>query len=111
MNARSALALFVGSFTWLASSVGHAGVPIVFEPNRGQAPADVRFLARVERDLVYVGDDGATLWRTGDDGVAHALRLRFVGARARSIDAVEPLESTSNYLRGVDPSRWILGVT
>lgn len=111
MNALSFLSSFVGLLVSLASPSGQAGVPIVFEPNRGQAPDDVRYLARVEQDLVYVGDDGATLWRTGDDGVAHALRLRFVGARARAIEAVDPLESTSNYLRGADPNHWILGVT
>lgn len=111
MNVRPVLILVVGVLAWLVSESCRAGVPIVFEPNRGQAQDDVRFLARIEQDLVCIGDDGATFWRTGDDGVAHALRLRFVGARARSIDAVDPLASCSNYIRGADPSRWILGVT
>lgn len=110
MNARSTLSSIAFAWSLVFTSLVHAGVPIVFEQNRGQAPDAVRYLARLEQDLVYVGDDGATLWRTGDDGVAHAMRLRFVGARAASVEGTARLDSCSNYIRGTDPSAWIVGV-
>jgi uncharacterized protein (TIGR03437 family) len=83
------------------------GAPLYLEPNLGQTDARVQFLAR---------GGGMNLFLTGADAVVGlqggtSLRMRMVGAR-RGVrgEGLEPLDGTSNYLRGRDPSRWRTGV-
>jgi hypothetical protein len=79
------------------------GLPLVFEPNHGQAPPQARFLAAqdnysillMERELVLKPRD------------ASPVTVRFLGAtRPRAIQGQEPTSGVSNYIFGFDQSQW-----
>ncbi len=81
-------------------------IPISFEPNRGQAPAAVRYLAR-GRGFLLTAESKSLRFRTpqGD------LRMQFAGARGNApIEAEEILPGKMNYLRTNDESRWHTGI-
>ncbi|MGH9721154.1 MAG: hypothetical protein ACRD8O_13145, partial [Bryobacteraceae bacterium] len=80
-------------------------VPLYFEPNIGQAPPDVRYLAR---------GGGVTLFITARDTLlatqSGAVRLRMHGARPARTEGLDPLFGVSNYFRGNDRSKWRTGI-
>ncbi|MCG3194070.1 MAG: hypothetical protein DIJKHBIC_03327 [Thermoanaerobaculia bacterium] len=109
-------------------------IPLYFEPNLGQAPQGVEFLARGENYMALVTPDGVTLHlRSGtcggkerkgpmgreaetegmDAGLPETpcrtematLRVEGRSKKSRLIPE-ERLEGISNYLTGNDPSRW-----
>jgi hypothetical protein len=59
----------------------HSGLPILFEANRGQSPAEVRFLARASGAQILLRQQGLT--------------LRTRGAAEEQMNFVQPLESSS----------------
>ena len=66
---------------------------LVFEPNRGQTHADVRFLARGEGYTLFLGEREA-VFALGDT----ALRMRLGGARPpRAIEGESALPGRSHY--------------
>lgn len=92
--------------------------PLAFEENLGQAPGEVRFLARAP---------GFTAWFTGEEAVLavkapgsaaaaagraqEVVRMRWVGARRNPpLRGVETLPARSHYLVGDDPAAWIADV-
>src|SRR5206468_7313567 len=106
-----------------------AGLPIIFEPNQGQAnldPADGRakFVARGAGYSLFLGTQGATLSmvrrpsRVGNSGhyqgsaaQINAIEMKLAGANANAaVDGIEPLPGKSNYLIGNDRSKWRTGV-
>lgn len=78
-------------------------LPLVFEPNHGQAPADVQFLTRTPQGTVQLRADGATLHAPGGH---ERVAMRFNGARRLNFSGQSRLRSTSNYLRGADSALW-----
>src|ERR1700733_1701409 len=103
--------------------------PLVFEPNLGQAPAQVSWTGRGQGYQLYLTASGASIVvaepvtpppvnRTSPDrtGIQTAgllrARVSVVGMNlggSRPWDAVEGLEptgGTSNYLLGKDPKDW-----
>lgn len=87
----------------LAAPAGAALDPsraVYFEANRGQAPADLRYLARVRGAPLGVADDGLVL-AVGKTSV----RLVWDGA-AGAPEGREPLAGRSHYLRGTDRAHW-----
>jgi Beta-propeller repeat len=104
-------------------SPDYAAIPLHFEPNRGQAPATVRYLAHGAGYTVALTDTGALLGlsqstvplhRPGMKPVAHAgtlrqttLRLVPVGANPHPrLAAQQKLPGIVNYFIGNDPKRW-----
>lgn len=94
-----------------------AGLPLMFEPNRGQAnldPADRRtqFIARGSGYSLMLGSDGAILNLRSSDQKHKAtridsLRMRLANANSNaSLTASDQLPSKSNYILGNDPSKW-----
>ncbi|HLG18165.1 MAG TPA: SBBP repeat-containing protein [Blastocatellia bacterium] len=106
---------------------------MMFEPNQGQADAVVKFLARGRGYEVFLtGTDAVVRLRragskmtredmdpTGTSNRQAAtraersavLRMKLVGANPpAAIKGIEELSGVSNYVRGKDPSRWVLGV-
>jgi len=103
-----------------------AGLPLMFEPNQGQAslnPADsrVQFLARGSGYSLLLGSEGAILNLTSHapqsqstSSPAHSslsrvesLRMKLAGSNPKAaLTASEPLPGTSNYILGNDPSQW-----
>lgn len=72
--------------------------PIAFEPNAGQADAQVKFLAHLPQ---------AMLWMTDREVVLGQMRLQFRGGDTNpKIEPEEPVPGISNYFIGNDRSQW-----
>ena len=79
-----------------------ANLEVAFEPNVGQAPAEVQFRAWGPGFGVSLARTEAVL-HIGRDGV----RMRPVGANpAPSLEATDPLGGRVNFLHSADPSQW-----
>jgi uncharacterized repeat protein (TIGR01451 family) len=101
-----------------------AGLPLMFEPNQGQAdldPADPRaqFVARGSGYSLLLGSEGAILTlkssaparspNPADPSVARveSLRMKLAGSNPTSrLAASDLLASKSNYILGNDPAKW-----
>ena len=86
--------------------------PLAFEPNLGQAPPDIDFLAHTSIGSIYV-DDASVTYGIPDRGSStrRTVQIRWTGANpAASIQPAAPLPGKSNYLFGKDSSRWIRNV-
>src|SRR5262249_34911558 len=88
---------------------------IVFEPNRGQAPSEVQWLARGPGYQVALTSDGAILAlqesaKSNAPEVARVpetAKLRLAGGRAwNHIEGLEPTGGVSNYFTGNQPEQW-----
>ena len=91
--------------------------PLVFEPNQGQAPPQVKWLARGPGYELFLTEEGVTMMMQ-EGGAADSLRnlkptltklsysamsMKLAGSRPwNSVTGVEPTGGISNYLRGVD---------
>ena len=102
-------------------------LPLAFEPNRGQAPADVQFLSRSQDAVVILTATDAILRRQDLDFAPAApglvasnhkairrplhlsdLRMHLVKSNPAALASGEsPLTSKSNYLKGEDPKNWL----
>jgi len=102
-----------------------AGLPLVFEPNVGQAnfdPTDTRakFLARGPGYGLFLGSHGAILSMASkpvsganNDGSVQvdSLEMKLAGANpAATLTATDPLPGKSNYFLGNDPAKWRSGL-
>jgi len=98
-------------------------LPLAFEANRGQAGADVHFLARSRGLTVLLGGEEARFVFAADghekiaagkprtDRQATVVRMRLPGAaRAPRVEGVGRLPGASNYFVGPDPARWLTGI-
>ncbi len=82
---------------------------LLFEPNRGQAPRAVRYLARTPAAALAIFDDGMAM-APNADGRAGA-QLRFLNARSGGAFVErEPAAGQSHHLLGSDASKWQHGV-
>jgi hypothetical protein len=77
-------------------------IPVAFEPNRGQWARGVDFGAHVAGHLYTFSRRGITI-----DGAIH---LDLVSTSRGRFEALDPVEGRTNYLRGRDSSKWIIGV-
>lgn len=85
---------------------GSVSLPVVFEPNRGQAEAGALFISRSDAYTLSLGPGGVALQTAR--GAAH---LRFAGAnRHPSVAGEAPTGGHSNYFLGSDRSTWRSGV-
>ena len=99
-----ALAILVLSATQMAASLPQ--LPLTFEPNHGQAPEGVRFLAHRSGYTVYLSETDAVLLQN-----TTWLRAHLVGANhAASMSGLEQLNSRSNYLIGNEARNWRRGI-
>ena len=76
-------------------------LPVVFEPNVGQAAPRVRYVAHAGRSTLELTRSRLVL-SLGRDAVA----FRLAGAHPQRMAAERRLPGTSNYLVGPDPRRW-----
>ena len=99
------------SFPTLFSQTKVARLPMVFEPNQGQAVNDARF---VFHDGSLSGEffqDGVSLALPAHDKKVSRVRMRMLGASGNpAIEGQELLDSHTNYLIGSDPSHWLRSV-
>jgi uncharacterized repeat protein (TIGR01451 family) len=96
-----------------------SGLPLMFEPNDGQAnlnasDPNVKFIARGSGYVLALGSEGATLSlrshnRSTSSKAVHfeTIRMKLAGANPQSrIHAIDPLPARTNYLLGNDPAKW-----
>jgi uncharacterized repeat protein (TIGR01451 family) len=91
-------------------------LPLIFEPNLGQADPTVKFLARGAGYSLFLDATGAVL----STQTAHSsppgrgeqsVRMTLVGAnRAAATAGTDPLPGQSNYFIGNDPRKWHSGI-
>jgi len=82
-----------------------------FEPNRGQADPQVRFLARGRGHTLFLTSDEAVLALTRGPGDAAVVRMSLVGAQpSPRVTELEKLPGIVNYLIGNDPANWRTGI-
>ncbi|HLK48612.1 MAG TPA: SBBP repeat-containing protein [Bryobacteraceae bacterium] len=102
MFRRLVLFAFAVSGGWCASG----SLPIAFEVNRGQAPAEFGFVSRSEHYAVSLSA-ARVEWASGKSRVTAVLE----GARPDASGAAEsPLPGVVNYVRGGNPSKWLLDI-
>src|SRR5579871_3969521 len=83
-------------------------LPLAFEPNRGQADPNVRFLAHGPGYNLSLTSREATLrLARRSPGDSAALRLQLLGSNAEAVACGQCLlPGKANYLLGNDPARW-----
>jgi hypothetical protein len=83
------------------------GIPIRFEPNRGQVEKDVRFLTHLSEGELALTSDGFRL-TTAQGGKDERLSAKFVGMDAGSEATGEDAgKGVANYYMGRDAAKWI----
>jgi uncharacterized protein (TIGR03437 family) len=99
---RVTLLLLAGT-AMAAPAVKWGNIPLSFEPNTGQASAEVRYLARGSSYTLYLAN-GAILLAGHNES---PLRTKLSGANPSArITGEAPQASSSNYFVGSDPSKW-----
>jgi uncharacterized repeat protein (TIGR01451 family) len=92
-----------------------AGLPLIFEPNQGQANLDphderAQFIARGSGYSLFLGSEGAVLGlesRQKNSSRTEFLQMKLAGANPHAVlTAAEPLPGKTNYLLGNDPTQW-----
>jgi uncharacterized repeat protein (TIGR01451 family) len=95
-------------------------LPLIFEPNQGQADPGVKFLARGPGYSLLLEANGAVLaMQTAPSSKSAAVarpgeqfvRMKLVGANpAAALVGADPLPGKSNYIIGNDPEKWHSGI-
>lgn len=81
----------------------NSALPLVFEPNLGQADQHVRFLAAQGDHTIFLTDRELVL----KSPYATPITVRLLGARKpRAIRGQRPTGGISNYIFGSDQSKW-----
>jgi hypothetical protein len=79
-----------------------ANLPITFERNQGQWPHDIEYGAHVGgHQYTFVGREIV---------IDRAIHLELISSRIGKLEALDPVETKTNYLTGVDSRKWITGV-
>jgi hypothetical protein len=91
----------------------YANIPLHFEPNRGQAPAEAMFISRGRGYSLYLTATGPVLGLAAGGSAAATTNLTIAfggGNPLPEIVGLEPIGGRVNYFRGSDPSEWIVNV-
>ena len=99
---RAAVILVAGT-ALAAPTVRWGNIPLSFEPNLGQAPSEVRYLARGSSYTLYLAGGETVL--TARERPPVRTRLSGANLSAR-ITGEAPQAFTSNYFVGNDPRNW-----
>src|SRR6267142_1556039 len=83
-------------------------LPLAFEPNSGQAPADVRYVSQAAEYRLWLAAGEARFAASRPSaGDADAIRLRWLGgADAPAVVAEDPQPGKAHYYTGSDRSQW-----
>jgi uncharacterized repeat protein (TIGR01451 family) len=101
-------------------------LPLIFEPNQGQADPQVKFLAHGAGYSLFLDADSAVLamqtppsssWSTAsaaqpsERSREQFVRMKLVGANpAAAVAGADALPGKSNYMIGNDPQKWRSGI-
>jgi hypothetical protein len=109
--------------------------PLVFEPNRGQAPAEVQWIARASGYQLYLTSEGVTMllpdrindappstlipamfqpprpYANSGKTSYSTVKMKLTGSRPwQAVAGLEPTGGISNYFFGSDPQGWHTGI-
>src|SRR5438034_9802805 len=89
----------------------YGSLPLVFEPNRGQSDAPVRYLARgAGYRMLFTAQSALITSRAGEESTA-TIGIRYLGANSRPRVVGEAgLPGASNYFRGRNESAYLTDV-
>lgn len=105
-----AVILICSTSAFAAQSIT-ARLPLVFEPNRGQAPAQVQYLLRGGTLEGEFQKDGVLFRLSDGKKITSQVQMRLVGAREDAVITGDgTLEGHTNYLVGNDPAHWLRGL-
>ena len=77
--------------------------PLIFEPNQGQAPAQVKWMARGPGYRLFLTSEGVTMTIQEGEANYSVMRLKLGGSRPwNNLTGLEPTGGVSNYLRSAD---------
>jgi hypothetical protein len=93
------LAIIIGSNSLFAAT---RAIPLVFEMNRGQVGAPVRFIARRPGHTLLLTSDEAFMVLDARANRSQAIRMQFAGANPKRLEGVSLLPGKVNYLVGQD---------
>ncbi len=90
-------------------------LPLIFEPNQGQADSSVKFLAHGAGYSLFLDETSAVLsMQTGHSPAGNTeqfVRMKLVGANpAAATTGTDALPGKSNYFIGNDPQKWHSGI-
>jgi hypothetical protein len=92
-------------------------IPLIFEPNHGQADSSVKFVSRGKGYSLFLDSSGAVLaMRTAprlgaQGGNSESVRMTLVGADPTAVVAgSDKLPGITNYFIGNDPKQWHTGI-
>ncbi|MFZ0771909.1 MAG: SBBP repeat-containing protein [Candidatus Sulfotelmatobacter sp.] len=96
-------------------------LPLIFEPNQGQAESGVKFLAHGSGYSLYLDPTGAVLsmqtarpapsGQKGTTRSVESVRMTLVGANPTvAVAGSDRLPGTTNYFIGNDPKQWRTGI-
>ncbi len=88
-------------------------LPLSFEINQGQFDKRVKFLARGQRQRVFVTSEGIVLGlqNGGRSGASAVVRLEFRGGnKGAALQGIDRLETITNYFYGNDYTKYITTV-
>jgi uncharacterized repeat protein (TIGR01451 family) len=86
-------------------------LPMIFEPNQGQADSRVKFLSRGAGYGLFLDSTGAELAMQTTHSSRHNVRMNLVGANpAAATVGTGPLPGKSNYMIGNDARQWHSGI-
>ena len=89
-----------------SAAAAYGQLPLAFQPNYGQAPAGIGFVAEGQGYKLLLDPTQAILGLQAPSS-ATVLSLSLVGANpASTAQALDQLPGVSNYLIGNDPSQW-----
>ena len=101
--------LWIPGATKAQGSLHRLDLPLHFEPNVGQAGAEVAYIARNNAMVVTLERDGTARFRLGAGG--DSLTVRPVGGAApKRFEAREPAGGVSNYYLAAGANGWRAGV-
>ncbi len=83
-------------------------LPLIFEPNHGQADRRVRFVSRGRGYALFLASNQVALsLPSGHGKPAHLVRMKLIGADpAVQVEGLNSLPGSSNYFLGNDPRKW-----
>jgi Abnormal spindle-like microcephaly-assoc'd, ASPM-SPD-2-Hydin/Beta-propeller repeat len=85
------------------------GLPVEFEPNRGQATPDIRYIARTAEGEAQLMTDRLRIIQSTPDQ-RQAFELHFPGAKPAQIREESIAGGVANYYHGQNPTAWIAHV-
>jgi len=106
-----AFVFFAGSASNIAAQtrkIATSSLPLIFEQNKGQVPAQYQFLSRRNGMQTLYDADGVEIFVPQSPSSRTRLQIHWIGAnRKATLAGEDALPGHSSYLRGSDEAKWL----